>query len=154
MMRLSRLTDYAVVVAAFMAGTPDGWRTSAFLSASVIAEGTGLPEPTVSKVLKLLGAGGIVVSARGSHGGYALGRTPGSISVSDIVVAVEGPITITPCVSGSSESCAIARHCFLCGRWNPVNAAIRTALENVTLADMLGGPVPLPAADGREEARQ
>lgn len=132
MIKLSRLTDYAVVILAAMSG-----REGALVSASALAEETTLPEPTVSKVLKLLAKGGIIASVRGASGGYVLKGRASEIRISAVIAAMEGPIALTACVSGSTDNCAIEKFCLLQGRWNVVNSAIKTALDQVTLADML-----------------
>ena len=132
MIKLSRLTDYAVVVLAEMARAK-----GELMAASTLSVKTGIPEPTVAKVLKTLSRNGLIVSVRGVAGGYRLERAAGDIPVSLIIAAMEGPISLTSCVSGSHESCALEGKCSMHGRWNPVNAAINTALDAVTLADML-----------------
>ena len=132
MIKLSRLTDYAVVVLAEMSRTP-----GVLASASALAAKTGIPEPTVSKVLKTLSRNGLIASVRGVAGGYRLDRDAGDIPVSLIIAAMEGPISLTSCVSGSLDSCALEGKCSMRGRWNPVNAAINAALNEVTLAHML-----------------
>jgi FeS assembly SUF system regulator len=129
-LKISRLADYAVVT---MSGLT---HTGPHRAASELAEAVRLPEPTVSKVLKILTREGLLESVRGTNGGYRLARAPRDITVLDVVTAVEGPITLTPCTDGSHESCQLSGRCSVSGRWNPVNQAIRTALENVTLADM------------------
>ncbi len=143
MIKLSRLTDYAVVVLAEMA------RANGELSAaSILATKTGIPEPTVSKVLKTLSRNGLISSVRGVSGGYRLERAAGDIPVSLIIAAMEGPISLTSCVSGSHESCALEGKCSMHGRWNPVNAAINAALKEVTLAHMMLPSVVIPAKAG------
>ncbi len=132
MIKLSKLTDYAVVILAAMAGQEGGLASASSLSAA-----TSLPEPTVSKTLKLLVRGGVITSTRGVNGGYALHCAPDKILVSTIITAMEGPISLTSCVEGSDDSCAMEGTCQLHGRWDVVNMAIKTALDNVTLADML-----------------
>ena len=132
MIKLSRLTDYAVVVLAEMARA-----SGELMAASTLATKTGIPEPTVSKVLKTMSRNGLISSVRGVSGGYRLDRAAGDISVLLIIAAMEGPISLTSCVSGSHESCALEGKCSMHGRWNPVNAAINAALDEVTLAHML-----------------
>lgn len=132
MIKLSRLTDYAVVILAEMAKEKGG-----VLSAAGLSVRTKLPEPTVSKILKLLAKGGLITSVRGINGGYILEQTDGTLKVTDIIEAMEGPIALTACVSGSHDDCALERMCAMNGRWNKVNVAIRTALSDVTLADMV-----------------
>jgi FeS assembly SUF system regulator len=133
MIKVSRLADYAVVVLATMSR---GER--AVHSATAIAQQSRLPEPTVSKVLKALAKGDIVTSLRGAGGGYRMNGTAATITVADIIVAVDGPIALTSCVEKAEESsCAHACYCPVRGRWDEVSFAIRHALEGVTLADML-----------------
>ncbi len=132
MIRISRMADYGVVALSFMARDPDR-----FYSAATVAEGTGLPLPSVSKLLKLLVKSGVVTSRRGVSGGYGLGRTPNNISVADLVTAVDGPIALADCLEGSSGSaCGIESFCVIRGPWQKVSDAIKVALEEVTLADI------------------
>jgi FeS assembly SUF system regulator len=140
MMRLGKLTDYAVVLLRQMAEESVAVHTAPRLS-----ERTGLPDPTVAKVLKILGRAGILRSQRGAAGGYALARGPAHITVAEIITAMEGPIALTECVSTSPSACTVETLCPMRGGWEKVNLALRTALENVTLADMMQ-PLPLLAA--------
>lgn len=132
MLRLSKMTDYAVVVMGRLASRP-GERQSA----TEIAEATGLPSATVGQVLKALSAGDLVSGARGAHGGYLLNKGPAEISVAEIVVALDGPVAITACVEGADDPCAMETSCLLKGSWDTVNVAIEAALADVTLEDML-----------------
>ena len=133
MIKLSKLTDYAVVILAQMTQ-----EKGALLSASTLSGRTGLPEPTVSKILKSLGKSGIIDSVRGASGGYRIDKTAENVPVAAIIAAMEGPIALTACVENSEEICALQGICAMNGRWNPVNKALRSALDNVTLADMTG----------------
>jgi FeS assembly SUF system regulator len=132
MFRLSKMTDYGVVVLGQLAG-----QSGRLLSAPDVAEATGLPSATVSQVLKRLASAGIVVSHRGARGGYELARAPDAVTVRELVVAFEGPLAVTACVDGAEDSCAVEPLCLLAGGWEQVNTAIRTALDSVTLADLL-----------------
>ena len=134
MLRLSKLTDYAIAVLARL-GQEGGLRT-----APELAAGTGLGEPTVSKVLKTLGHACLVEGGRGSRGGYRLARPLSRISLAEVVVAMDGPIALTACVDGSASSCDAEALCPVRGRWNPVNEAIRDALASVSLADLTANP--------------
>jgi FeS assembly SUF system regulator len=133
MIKLSRLTDYAVVILAEMAKN-----TENLASAAYISEVTNIPEPTVSKVLKLLAKSDIIGSTRGVNGGYALNIKSKDLKVTDVIEAMEGPISLTACVAGSDDECVLESMCALSGRWNPVNNAMKTALSQVSLADMTG----------------
>lgn len=132
MLRLSRLTDYAVVVLAAMAA-----RRGEVLSSALLAEQSHVPEPTVAKILKMLARDGIVDSVRGAAGGYRLDRAAEDVTIGVVVTAVEGPVALTACVEGSTQGCGMSEACALRGRWDPVNEAIRAALESVTVADVV-----------------
>ncbi len=130
MLRLSKLTDYAVVVLVRLSkGEP-------CQTAPGIAAATGVPEPTVAKVLKALAASRLVSSQRGARGGYRLLRPLAAIPVADVVTAIDGPIALTACVEGSGAGCEAENLCPVRGRWDPVNTAVRAALSAITLADM------------------
>ena len=96
MLRISKLTDYGIVLLARIAAEPEG----AQLSAREMAEATALPLPVASKMLKQLSAAGLLESLRGAKGGYRLVRSPRTISVAEIVHALEGPIALMDCTAG------------------------------------------------------
>jgi FeS assembly SUF system regulator len=141
MLRLSKLTDYAVVVLTRLGEgdrvSPDCVQTSPGLSA-----GTGVPEPTVAKVLKALASAGLVSSTRGARGGYRLVRPLDQVSVADVIAAVDGPIALTACVDGSTTCCDVSSVCAMRGRWDLVNTAIHQSLAAISLADMRDASVP------------
>jgi FeS assembly SUF system regulator len=142
MLRLSKLTDYAVVVLsrleAGQAACGDGVQTS-----PGIAVATGVPEPTVAKVLKALAGAGMVTSQRGARGGYRLTKPLEDVSIADVIAAIDGPIALTACVDGHQGVCEVQSLCAMKGRWDLVNDAIHTALSGITLADMRDASVPL-----------
>lgn len=131
MIKISRLADYAVVILATMARSE-----SERLSAAEISGLTGLPEPTVAKVLKNLSRQDLVESIRGAHGGYKMLKAPEDIEISAVIAAVDGPIMLTACVEPGQEDCDYAAKCSVKGRWNDVNEAVISALKNVSLSDM------------------
>ncbi len=139
MLRLSKLADYAVVVLVRLA------RDEAVQTSPGIAAVTGLPEPTVAKVLKALAAGGLVVSQRGARGGYRLARPLPSIHVADVVAAIDGPVALTACVEGSPSSCEADRCCCR-GGWDKVNSVVMDALATISLADIVPSRAATPAA--------
>ncbi len=131
MFRLNRLTDYAVVVLSQMTQGEQS-----LVSAQQLAEHSGVPLPTVAKLLNLLSRHDIVTSYRGASGGYCLSHPPADISVAAIVEAIEGPIALTACAEGSPNLCDVQSLCPMAGNWNEVNRAIREALGAVSLAEM------------------
>ena len=147
MLRLSKLTDYAVVVLTRLArdgAAPSGPVQTAFS----LAGETGIAEPTVAKVLKVLAHAGLVEGVRGPRCGYRLTRPLASVPLSEVIAAIDGPIALTACVDGSTGLCEAEAVCPVRGRWDPVNEAIRRALSGITLADLASPsrtPVPPPA---------
>jgi len=145
MLRLSKLTDYAVVVLVRLSGM-EGVQTSPGIAAA-----TGIPEPTVAKVLKILAGSDLVSSQRGARGGYRLNRHLSQIPVADVIAAIDGPIALTACVDGSVSECESLGLCPMRGRWDPVNDAIQNALQSITLAEMQNSAIPMafrvPPAD-------
>ncbi|MSP05718.1 MAG: SUF system Fe-S cluster assembly regulator [Acetobacteraceae bacterium] len=136
MLRLSKLTDYAVVVLVRLS-VGEAVQTSPGVASSI-----GIPEPTVAKVLKALAGSGLVASQRGARGGYRLMRPLAAIPVSDVIAAIDGPIALTACVDGAATACETSSLCPVAGRWDPVNEAIQSALDGITLADMQKSAIP------------
>ena len=136
-MRLSSLADYAVVMMSAAARHCGG---VARLNATSLAEETGLPLPTVQKLVSRLSAAGLIESARGTGGGFRLSRPAAAISLADIVEAIEGPIAMTSCVEGGRHDCCIEENCRVKPHWNAVNGAVKGALAGVSLASLSGVP--------------
>lgn len=134
MFRLNRLTDYGVVVLMQMAQAPQRR-----LNAPQLAEESGVPLPTVAKLLNTLARDGIIESTRGAAGGYRLGAPADEITIASVIQALEGPIALTACVEGATDNCGSELVCPMRGNWEKVNRAIRDALAGVTLADMAVG---------------
>lgn len=142
MLRLSKLTDYAVVVLGRL-GQAGGQG-----SAPGLAAATGIAEPTAAKVLKQLAQAGLVEGQRGARGGYRLTQPLAALTLAEVIVAMEGPIALTACVEGGSGCCEAEALCPVRGRWDPVNDAIRDALAAITVADLVAGPARPRAAAG------
>jgi FeS assembly SUF system regulator len=132
MLRISKLTDYATLILAQLASSPERRYTAA-----QIATDTGLASPTVSKLLKQLHRTGLVQSTRGLHGGYLLARPAGQISAVHILDAVEGPVALTECSSSASQ-CCLEQTCRVGRAWQRVNRAVRRSLQEITLLELAG----------------
>ena len=139
MLRISKLTDYGTVVLAHLAG-----ETGAVCSAAEVAAATGIGLPTVSKLLKSLARAGLVTSTRGANGGYQLARDAAEISAANVIDALEGPVSITEC-SASDSHCDIEDVCNVGSAWQRINVAIRRALDEVSLVDLLRANSPVPS---------
>lgn len=133
MVRIEKLTDYGLVLLTCIARTPE----TALRTARDLAEETGLPQPTVSRLLQDLLKGGLLVSQRGSHGGYRLAKPSGDISIASVIVALEGPIRLTVCSSENLGACDLEEHCAIRSNQRVINAAVRGVLEQLSLADLM-----------------
>ena len=143
MLRISKLTDYGTLV---LAQLPVAGRGLA--SAGQVASSTHLAQPTVSKLLKALARAGLVVSARGAQGGYALARPAQEITAAQIIDALEGPVAITEC-SAATGHCGLQPVCRVGHAWQKINIGIRHALAQISLADLQHRGEPLQAPDLR-----
>lgn len=146
------MADYAIVMMIAAARHCGGER----VNAARLAEETGLPAPTVQKLVSRLSAAGLLKSVRGAGGGFKLARPAAAISLADIVEAIEGPIALASCVETAREAgrhdCTLEAGCSLRPHWPVVNAALRSALAAVPLTK-LAAPhrppsLPLPAGLG------
>ena len=138
MLRISKLTDYGTVLLAHLAENQ-----VTVCSAADVAQATGIAVPTDSKLLKSLARAELVTSTRGANGGYRLARPPQQISAADVIDALEGPVSITECSSSDSD-CEHEGVCSVGGAWQRINVAIRRALQDVTLNDLLRSNSPVP----------
>lgn len=143
MLRMSKLTDYGLVLLTHLAqgGTP-GVRT-----AHELARCSRVPLPTVSKILKELSKAGIVASHRGRRGGYSLSRTPDAISVASVVEALEGPVALTEC-SVHDGGCSLEPTCLAKSHWGPISRAIQRTLQRLPLSALGPRLVRLGAPGG------
>ena len=132
MIRITRLTDYGIVLLSRFAGEDTG----AVLSARELARESGIPLPTVSKILKTLTRESLLVSHRGTQGGYSLSRPPSDISIADVIAALEGPIALTECAGEADGLCEIELTCPVRSNWQRITGAIRDALAAIPLEEM------------------
>ena len=130
MLRISKMTDYAIMVMVELSAS-----RGEVLSAHALADSSHLELPTVSKVLKLLVKAGLAESYRGANGGYCMERKALDISVAEIIAAIEGPIAMTEC-SVEDGLCAQEAICSLRGNWQRISIAIAKAMAGVSLAEM------------------
>jgi FeS assembly SUF system regulator len=134
MIRLTRQSDYGIVLMTRLAAQPEPGQ-----SAPELAGTLEIPLPMVSKILKLLAKEGLLVSQRGAKGGYSLARPAQEISIADIIESLEGPIAITDCTDEtvSAHDCSRESICTVRGHWHVINQAVARALRAVKLADMV-----------------
>lgn len=159
MFTLNRKTDYALVALARLASSSEDGQDVEPLSARVISEEFDLPLQGLMGILKELHRAGLVDSIRGAKGGYTLASDPKTISVADVIRAIEGPTQFAPCCDdgdsdgvngeGDGDECVTCRLIARC----PISSAIRdlsgqiaSYLNTVTIAQLLesehGTPLP------------
>jgi FeS assembly SUF system regulator len=131
-MRLSSLADYAVVMMAAAARHCGQAR----ISAGVLADETGIPLPTVQKLVSKLSHAGLLRSVRGAGGGFKLARPAAAVTLADIIEAIEGPIALTSCVETGRHDCVLEGSCKVQPHWPLVNNAVRGALAGITLTSL------------------
>ena len=139
MLKISKLADYGTVVMAFLAR-----QNGMIQNANEIAAKTGVALPTVSKILKILARHHLLVSHRGTKGGYSLSRPPEKISVVQIIHAMDGGIALTKCSQGMGL-CHVEHHCVVQHNWQLISKAIQVALDAVSLADIIRPMTNAPA---------
>ena len=132
MLRISKLADYATLIMSRLAQKAD-----TLCSASLLAKALGLSLPVVSKILKILCQAGLLTSVRGVDGGYRLARPAQEITLAAVVAAIEGDLAVTECCS-LRGACVLDATCATKKNWKVINGVISSALERVTIEDMVG----------------
>jgi Rrf2 family cysteine metabolism transcriptional repressor len=117
------------------------------LSLADVAMHEELPRPYLEQLVVNLRAAGLVSSTRGAHGGYELARSPDTIRLGEVLRALEGPIVPMVCASDLPEhiTCNRTTFCSVSVLWVRVRDAINTAVDSLTLADLVAQHVPAPA---------
>src|SRR5215217_5511558 len=145
MLRLSKKADYALMAMRHLARNTSG---SPSTSAREIAEQYDIPIELMAKVLQRLVRTGLLVSTQGTRGGYALSRASGSITVADVIQAIDGPFTVTAC-STDKIDCEQYGKCSIRDPLWQIKERIVAALGTVTIAEMAteqAAPAPAPVA--------
>lgn len=136
MLKISRLADYSVVLTGVMANALRMGKVSQ--SARDLALCSGLPMPTVSKILKIMTKNQLILARRGSMGGYRLKDNWERLSLLDIIEAFEGLPALTTCLESHGEPCQISTRCTQKKAFHDANMKIRDVLKSITLGQMLG----------------
>jgi Rrf2 family protein len=145
MLKISKLTDYGLLAAVYLVR-----RYGEVVAAREIAEFYHLPAPMITKVLKTLHHGGLIESHRGMAGGYSFDGDAETVTLGQLIEALEGPWDLVECETTDQDGhalCSIRVACpsrrFMFG----INRAIKGAFEQVTLGDLVRGGMPVPAID-------
>lgn len=130
MLKIGKMTDYAMLITSQLAKSP-----RVIMSATTLAETLFLTVPTVSKILKMLSDADLVLSVRGAEGGYRLAKEAADISVADIIAAMEGDLALTECCE-SRSLCSIDAVCLMKENWKAINHMVYSLLSRITIHDM------------------
>ncbi len=129
MLKIGKLADYALVLADNLK------RQDGIVSIRELSKMSEIPLATVRKILLQLSRQGIVNSYRGTSGGYELARSAEQISIAEVIEALEGPISLTECVSINGD-CKLQENCPLQSGWTAINSSILNTLSSTSLADL------------------
>jgi Rrf2 family iron-sulfur cluster assembly transcriptional regulator len=120
-----------------------------------IADRTGLPQPYLEQILLALKGAGLVKSKRGVGGGYVLNRPTSEIRLSDVVSAVDGPITVGDFGQPHQDgACDHEGQCVLLAIWAAAGEHMRRHLESYTLDQLAAsarGEAPWPSIEPDHE---
>lgn len=143
MLRLSKRSDYALIALRHLASSSaqpaEGVPGAA--SARELAERFDIPVELLAKILQKLARAGLLQSHQGIRGGYVLARPATAISVADIIVAVDGPLTVTAC-SDQDSSCDQYLKCNIRDPLWRLKDRIVATLTSCTLAELATDPPP------------
>ncbi|MEI6665347.1 MAG: Rrf2 family transcriptional regulator [Chloroflexota bacterium] len=137
-MKLSTRGDYAVRALLELATDE---RAEA-VPLGVLAERTGIPPKYLEQILMRLRIAGVIRARRGAHGGYLLARSAGSVTVGEVVRAMDGPLAPSLCASQTAHTacpayrCPSEESCVMRDLWVDVRNAIADILDRTTFGDL------------------
>lgn len=144
MFKVAKLTDYGVVILRHLAQSDE----QAVCSARTLSEKSGLPLPTVSKLLKILAKNNIIKAKRGIAGGYQLLCPPKKLSLLRILEIFESSSSFIDCLGHSTKSCQIDQQCQQKDAWHMVYLRLADQLERISLLDLISQNAPLISLKG------
>jgi len=147
MLRLSKKADYALLAIRHLAAHAD----KGALPARELAEAYDIPPELLAKVLQKLVRGRLLASHQGIRGGYGLSRPAATISVADVIQAVDGPLTVTAC-SDSDHSCDQYTKCNIRDPLWRIKDRIVSALAGTSVAELAADMTTLPPPGGDGDA--
>ncbi|MBJ6726320.1 RrF2 family transcriptional regulator [Geomesophilobacter sediminis] len=134
MMELTRKGEYAIRGIIYLAQQPPGQ----VALISEIANAADVPQSFLAKIFQSFAKLGLVNSSRGTGGGFTLARPAGSITLREVVEAVEGPILPNRCLLG--DPCARGGGCLVHGVWKDVQFQVVQILDGVTIESLAQRP--------------
>ena len=130
MLRLSKKTDYAIILLTHLGEVGD------HVSAQKVAAHYQLPYPMVANILKQLVSSGLIESTRGQRGGYVLARPADEIKLSEIIEVIDSPFSLVECVH-DDDLCKIYQCCPTQRPLVALHNRIQQFFEETTLAAII-----------------
>jgi Rrf2 family protein len=152
MIRLSKSADYGLMAMRHLALLPQG----CCCSARELAKGHRIPPALLAKLMQRLAQKGLVAATHGIKGGYRIARPAQSISLREVIEAIEGPLAMTDCHDPDSERCPQDSTCTVKRPLLEIQARIAAVLAQTSVED-LGGPQARPmgiATPARRDGRR
>ena len=131
MLRITKMTDYAVLILANLA-----LHDNKLLTAKEIASETHISLPTTQKILKKLNRKNLVISKQGASGGYSLDPETKKLSLATLLEKLDGDLSITQC-SSNHDQCEVEDFCNIGNAWQMINQRVQWALNDITLGDLI-----------------
>ena len=131
MLRITKMTDYAVLILANLA-----LHDNKLLTAKEISSETHISLPTTQKILKKLNRKNLVISKQGASGGYSHDPETKKLSVATLLEKLDGDLSITQC-SSNDDQCEVEDFCNIGNAWQMINQRVQWALNDITLGDLI-----------------
>ena len=143
MLRLSKKTDYALLAMRYLASRSE----PGAVSAREVSEAHDIPAELLAKVLQRLVRAGLLASHQGIKGGYGLARKAESISIAEVIQAIDGPLAVTAC-SEDDHSCDQYARCNIRDPLWRIKDRIAGVLAATSVAELTEttAPVAVPVA--------
>jgi Rrf2 family protein len=130
MLKLTKKADYGLMAMKHLA------EYSGSCSAKDLAESYGIPQEALAKILQRLVKAGLLLSQHGMNGGYALARDARKITALEVIMAIDGPLFITSCVTKNGGECYQSPKCTVRAPLRKVNESIQEVLSRITIWEM------------------
>lgn len=108
-----------------------------YVSMKSIAERQGISKKYLEQFTAQLAKAGILDIRRGNQGGYRLMRSPGEITLKDILDLTEGSLCAVSCLEHDQNPCEKCDSCMTLPAWKGLNRVVNEYLSSVTLQNLL-----------------